>query len=61
MRQQCCDVKHSHTSRGVEYKKIDDAGLHITVDGKERVLDVDNIVVCAGQSPLRYEGRCCHG
>lgn len=26
---------------GVEYKKIDDVGLHITENGKERVLEVD--------------------
>ena len=34
---------------GVSYNKIDDEGLHITVDGKNRVLDVDNVVICAGQ------------
>ncbi len=34
---------------GVSYDKIDDAGLHITVDGEQRVLDVDNVVICAGQ------------
>ncbi|KZY61693.1 NADPH-dependent 2,4-dienoyl-CoA reductase [Oleiphilus sp. HI0071] len=34
---------------GVSYDKIDDAGLHITVDGEQRVLDVDHIVICAGQ------------
>jgi 2,4-dienoyl-CoA reductase (NADPH2) len=38
---------------GVGYDRIDDAGLHITVDGKPRVLDVDTIVVCAGQEPRR--------
>jgi 2,4-dienoyl-CoA reductase (NADPH2) len=35
--------------RGVEYRKIDDEGLHICVDGEERLLDVDNVVICAGQ------------
>jgi len=34
---------------GVSYDKIDDAGLHITVDGEQRLLDVDNVVICAGQ------------
>jgi 2,4-dienoyl-CoA reductase (NADPH2) len=34
------------------YDKIDDAGLHITVAGEARVLDVESIVVCAGQVPL---------
>jgi 2,4-dienoyl-CoA reductase (NADPH2) len=38
---------------GVEYERIDDAGLHIRVDGKPEVLDVDTIVVCAGQEPRR--------
>jgi len=38
---------------GVEYDRIDDAGLHIRVGGKPRVLDVDTIVVCAGQDPRR--------
>ncbi|CCK77382.1 2,4-dienoyl-CoA reductase [Oleispira antarctica RB-8] len=35
------------------YDKIDDQGLHITVDGAEKVLDVDNVVICAGQDPMR--------
>ncbi|MAW07256.1 MAG: NADPH-dependent 2,4-dienoyl-CoA reductase, partial [Halobacteriovoraceae bacterium] len=34
---------------GVSYKKVDDSGLHIQVDGKVRVLDVDSVVICAGQ------------
>jgi 2,4-dienoyl-CoA reductase (NADPH2) len=38
---------------GVEYLRIDDAGLHIRVDDETRVLDVDTIVVCAGQEPRR--------
>jgi 2,4-dienoyl-CoA reductase (NADPH2) len=33
----------------VAYVRVDDAGLHITVDGTPRVLAVDNVVVCAGQ------------
>lgn len=37
---------------GVEYRKIDDAGLHITVGGVERILDVDHVVLCAGQESL---------
>lgn len=36
-----------------EYKKIDDAGLHIAVDGEAQLLDVDNVIVCAGQEPRR--------
>jgi len=35
------------------YSKVDDQGLHIEVAGEARILDVDNVVVCAGQDPLR--------
>ncbi|MBQ0790207.1 MAG: NADPH-dependent 2,4-dienoyl-CoA reductase, partial [Cycloclasticus sp.] len=35
------------------YEKIDDQGLHLTVDGVEKVLDVDNVIICAGQDPMR--------
>ena len=35
------------------YEKVDDQGLHITVDGAEKVLDVDNVIICAGQDPMR--------
>jgi 2,4-dienoyl-CoA reductase (NADPH2) len=38
---------------GVEYDRIDDAGLHVRVDGALRVLDADTIVICAGQEPRR--------
>ena len=38
---------------GVEYLKIDDDGLHIKVNDKVQILDVDNIIICAGQDPLR--------
>ena len=38
---------------GVEYQKIDDDGLHIKFNDKEQILDVDHIVICAGQEPLR--------
>ena len=44
---------HANYTSGVDYKKIDDQGLHIAVDGKERLLEVDSIILCAGQSPLR--------
>ncbi len=36
----------------VTYKKMDDEGLHITVGEEERILAVDNVIVCAGQVPL---------
>ena len=34
---------------GVHYEKIDDAGLHIRIQGQPIVLDVDHVVICAGQ------------
>jgi len=37
---------------GVEYVRIDDAGLHITVNGAPQVLAVDHVVLCAGQESL---------
>ena len=42
-----------NTLTGCEYLKIDDAGLHIRRDGADQVLDVDTIVVCAGQESVR--------
>ncbi|MCF3122997.1 NADPH-dependent 2,4-dienoyl-CoA reductase [Streptomyces arenae] len=38
---------------GVQYDLIDDAGLHITVDGESSVIPVDTVVVCSGQEPRR--------
>jgi len=38
---------------GVEYLKIDDQGLHIRCGEKEQLLAVDQVVICAGQEPLR--------
>ncbi|PMR76629.1 FAD-dependent oxidoreductase [Billgrantia endophytica] len=38
---------------GCDYVGIDDEGLHIRVDGEPRALEVDTIVVCAGQDPVR--------
>ena len=38
---------------GIEYRKIDDAGLHITANGKPDILEVDTVIICAGQEPLR--------
>lgn len=31
------------------YRKIDDAGLHYSVDGKDFLFEADNVVICAGQ------------
>ena len=41
------------TIGGVEYERIDDAGLHVRVGGQARLLEVDNVVICAGQESRR--------
>ncbi|TAN08018.1 MAG: FAD-binding protein [Rhodanobacteraceae bacterium] len=38
---------------GVTYEKIDDDGLHVTIDGKPQILPVDNVVICTGQESNR--------
>ena len=38
---------------GVRYERIDDAGLHLSVNGQPQLLEVDHVVVCAGQEPRR--------
>ncbi len=41
---------------GVNYERVSDNGLHISFGSKRerpRLLEVDNIVVCAGQEPVR--------
>ena len=38
---------------GCDYSHIDDQGLHITVGDDPQILDVDTIIICAGQDPLR--------
>lgn len=35
----------------VTYNKIDDAGLHVTINDEAQILDVDNVIICAGQEP----------
>jgi len=52
---------------GVTYEKIDDAGLHIEVDGASRVLPANTIILCAGQlsndellQPLQNAGIPVH-
>lgn len=48
---------------GASYDRIDDQGLHITVNGERRVIDADTIVLCAGQVPSRalYDGLAARG
>jgi 2,4-dienoyl-CoA reductase (NADPH2) len=38
---------------GVTYNRIDDAGVHVTVDGAARLIAADTVIVCAGQEPNR--------
>jgi 2,4-dienoyl-CoA reductase (NADPH2) len=38
---------------GVNYEKIDDHGLHISIGDRSEVLAVDHIVICAGQESRR--------
>lgn len=38
---------------GVQYEKIDEAGLHLIKDEKPLLLPVDNVIVCAGQESVR--------
>ena len=56
-----------HMLGGVSYERIDDDGLHISIDGKSKLLEVDHIVVCAGQvcnrdlaDMLEEKGLSCH-
>ena len=39
--------------KGVEYRWIDRAGVHVAVDGKETVVPADTIILCTGQEPKR--------
>ena len=41
------------TASGVAYRRIDDEGLHVVIDGTDKTLPVDHVVICAGQEPLR--------
>lgn len=51
----------------VQYDKIDDKGLHVTIKGEPQILEVDNVVICAGQisknelyQPLLDKGVSTH-
>ncbi len=48
--------------KGVEYRRIDDAGVHIVADGKELCIRADTVIVCAGQEPrtIRLNGLRPH-
>ncbi|HHC0279143.1 TPA: NADPH-dependent 2,4-dienoyl-CoA reductase, partial [Salmonella enterica] len=51
----------------VSYQKIDDDGLHLLIGGEPQLLEVDHVVICAGQEPrreladpLRAAGKTVH-
>ncbi|GIL06807.1 MAG: hypothetical protein BroJett031_33270 [Betaproteobacteria bacterium] len=48
---------------GASYTAIDDRGLHYRIDGTERALDVDHVVICAGQESDRalYDALVARG
>jgi 2,4-dienoyl-CoA reductase (NADPH2) len=37
---------------GIAYERIDDAGLHIATGSGSEVLDVDSVIICAGQESV---------
>lgn len=47
-------LKHRNVNMipGASYEKIDDQGLHIVVNGQPKLLEVDHVVICAGQEPF---------
>ncbi len=49
------ELKHRGVTMvaGATYERIDDEGLHITVDGEARTIPVDTVVLCTGQEPRR--------
>ncbi|MEU9416723.1 NADPH-dependent 2,4-dienoyl-CoA reductase [Streptomyces sp. NPDC051000] len=38
---------------GATYDRIDDEGLHVTVEGEQRLVPADTVVLCTGQEPRR--------
>ncbi|BAE52258.1 FAD-dependent oxidoreductase [Paramagnetospirillum magneticum] len=58
---------HVDMLAGVTYRFIDDAGLHVTINGEDRLIEADTVVVCIGQEPrddlaeeLKAQGRHVH-
>ena len=39
--------------KGVEYRRIDDRGVHIAAEGSEAVVPADTVIICAGQVSRR--------
>ena len=38
---------------GCTYERIDDKGVHVTIDGQPQLIEADTVVICAGQEPER--------
>ncbi|MDH6135616.1 2,4-dienoyl-CoA reductase (NADPH2) [Kitasatospora sp. MAA4] len=59
------ELKHRGVTMvaGATYHRIDDEGLHLSVDGERQVLAVDTVVLCTGQEPRRdlYEALLAAG
>ena len=39
--------------KGVQYRRIDDSGVHVAMEGKELHVPADTVIICAGQMPWR--------
>ncbi|WP_063129714.1 NADPH-dependent 2,4-dienoyl-CoA reductase [Nocardia fusca] len=52
-----------HMLAGVCYHRIDDEGLHISIGDDDRTLEIDTVIVCAGQDSRRnlFDELCHHG
>lgn len=46
-------MKHVEMLNNCDYKKINNAGLHLTINDEPTLLEVDNVVICAGQVSRR--------
>ena len=44
---------------GCSYQKIDDQGLHYTINDQPKVLPVDNVIICAGQESVNELANLC--
>lgn len=59
--------KNVQMINNVQYDRIDDQGLHVTINGTPELLEVDNVIICAGQlsnnqlhDPLKAKGVNVH-
>ena len=59
------ELKHRGVAMtaGASYERIDDEGLHLTVDGEPQLIAADTVVLCTGQEPERglYEALLAKG